>query len=605
MPEDMISQLTKSFMVGDANNTADVITFVEAPWGLNFHPTPAQKVILKAFYGLPMDDIKRVVKVPDMLNTKILYKFTEKDFVKFLHDEGRINTIEFEDKNFRELIVVAGRRGGKSVTSACISDYEMYKLIKKPDPSDHYGFPPKTKICVMNVAPTDDQAKDLYGVTHSFAMNCPYLKERMINQTKNYFNLQTDDDKKSPRKKHASIVGISGGSASNALRGKNNIVVLMDEFAFFLDNGGRFAGNEVYRALTPSIANFGGDGKIVCISSPYAKYGAFWDRYNQSLNEKDTTLMFKMYSAMMNPNVDSQLLKIAYRRNRTEFMCEYGGEFSDSITSWFDEEEKAKIKIQNRVMHNRGETHVSYFMGIDLGLKNDGTGIAIAHRNEETRKIILDYVDLQYSGSSDIWEIDNTIYSNCNKYAKYAIIPVDEIVNDIVELCKWYPIKSGWFDQWNGYGLHEQLVNRGLKQFRMEQITDTMNNEIYQLVKNLMMDGMVELYNHPVLIPELFGLESERRSKNKIIVRAPNLRGAHDDLSDAVARAVYEAYSNYKEKGKKITSLVGKRGSIVSSKEAPTISSKAFRAMRSKMHGGNSRYKSKKQILRKAIGSRR
>ena len=443
MQEDMISQLTKSFMVGDANSTADAITFIEAPWGLNFHPTPAQAVVLKCFYGLSLDDKKKIVEVPDMLNTKILYRFTEKDFVKFLYDEGRVNTTEFEGKNFRELIVVAGRRGGKSVTSACIADYEMYKLIKKADPSDYYGFPPSTKICVMNVAPTNEQAEDLYGVTFSFAMNCPYLKDRMVNKTKDYFNLQTDDDMKSSRKKQASIVGISGGCASNALRGKNNIVVLMDEFAFFLDNGGRFSGSEVYRALTPSTATFKGDGKVVCISSPYAKYGAFWERYNQSMNEQDMTLMFKMYSAMMNPSVDSQLLKASHRRNKTEFMCEFGGEFSDSITSWFDEEEKAKVKIQDRVMHSRGETHVSYFMGIDLGLKNNGAGIAIVHRDDETRRIILDYVDVQYSGSSDVWDVENSIYLTCNKYSQYALIPVESIVNDIVELCKWYQIKSG------------------------------------------------------------------------------------------------------------------------------------------------------------------
>ena len=92
MQEDMISQLTKSFMVGDANSTADAITFIEAPWGLNFHPTPAQAVVLKCFYGLPLDDKKKIVEVPDMLNTKILYRFTEKDFVKFLE------SLSFKDK---------------------------------------------------------------------------------------------------------------------------------------------------------------------------------------------------------------------------------------------------------------------------------------------------------------------------------------------------------------------------------------------------------------------------------------------------------------------------------------------------------------------------
>jgi intein/homing endonuclease len=493
-----------------------------------------------------------------------------------------------------------------STISACISDYEMYKLIKRSDPSRYYGFPPETQICVMNVAPTDEQAGILYDMTLSFAMNCPYLRDRTVNQTQSYFNLQTDADRKSSvKKKRASVVGITGGCASNSLRGRNNIVVLMDEFAFFIDNGGRFSGAEVYKALTPSTATFKGDGKVVCISSPYAKYGAFWDRYNQSFEEEDTTLMFRMYSAMMNPEVDPTLLRVEYRRDRTKFMCEYGGEFSDSITSWLDDEERTKVRVASNRTPIRGQPHVPYFMGIDLGLKNDGTAIAIVHRDEKTKKIILDYADVQYSGSSDVWDFTKSIYKDCNKYASQVLIPIDKIVEDIIELCKWYPIKSGWFDQWNGYSLYEQLTNKGCKQFHMEQVTEQMNNRVYQVVKMLMMDGLVELYNHPVLVPEIYSLEAERRAKNKTIVRAPNMRGAHDDVTDAFVRAVYEAYDHHKDKPQKVTSLVGKAGTVLSGKDAAGVSLRTFRMMRTKMHGGNPRYATKKQILKKAIGSRR
>jgi len=53
---------------------------------------------------------------------------------------------------------------------------------------------------------------------------------------------------------------------------------------------------------------------------------------------------------------------------------------------------------------------------------------------------------------------------------------------------------------------------------------------VYQLLKMLIMDELVELFNHPVLIPELLTLEAERKSKNRIEVRAPLQRGFHDDI---------------------------------------------------------------------------
>ena len=42
--------------VDDATETVDIITFIEAPWGLGMKLFPVQKVILKVHYGLALDD---------------------------------------------------------------------------------------------------------------------------------------------------------------------------------------------------------------------------------------------------------------------------------------------------------------------------------------------------------------------------------------------------------------------------------------------------------------------------------------------------------------------------------------------------------------------
>ncbi len=542
MPNNLIAQIANEFISGNTQQVVDVVTFVEAPWGLGIDLLPAQKFMLKCFYGMPLDSNSKSIEVPDVLNEKILYRFSEREFLGFLKEEGRCNTDVIEGKNFHELVMVLGRRGTKSTLASCISNYELYKLVKRGDPSEHYGFPSNTEIVILNVAPTDDQAGVVFGMIQGMATKCPYLKDRSLHQTMTYFDLQTDADRKLHGKPRASLLSIAGGCSSNSLRGRNAIVVVMDEMAFFIDkDNSRFSGGEVYKALTPSMSSFGKDGKVICLSSPYAKFGRFYERYMESFDEQDYTLMFRMYSAMSNPTIPSEILRAAYRRDRSSFMCEYGGEFSDRVTAWVEIESELKKCVTVKPAPSRGKPDTPYYMGIDLGFQNDGTAISIVHR--EQKKVILDYADVWFSGSSDVWEFQDGIYRNCTKYRDKELLRIADIVSEVKSLCRWFPIKRGIFDQSNGYALAELLSDAGFNQFEMTHFTDQMNHEVFELVKRLYSEWLIELFDHPVLIPEMLSLEATKMSKGRVDVAAPGRRGAHDDISDSFTRAVWACYN--------------------------------------------------------------
>jgi hypothetical protein len=445
-----------------------------------------------------------------------------------------------------------------STLASVISAYEMYKLIKYGDPSSHYGFPPETIISICNVAPTDEQANIVFSSILSMASKSLCMRDRVLNQTQTYFNLMTDSDAASfSKRKRASIIVVAGGCSSSSLRGRNNIGVIMDEMAFFIDNGGRFSGDAVYKALTPSTGTFGGDGKVICISSPYAKYGAFYSRYLQSFDEQETTLMLKMYTSLANPSIDPVILKTERRRDKINFLCEFGGEFSDTVVAWIDDEKVFKECVSPRPIHTKGVTNEQYFMGIDLSAKNDGAAVAIVHRDDKTKKIILDYADVWFASESDVWDQQESIYRDCTKYRDSEYLKIADIAAEIQELAKWFPIRDGWFDQWSGYALLEQLHGLGLKQFRTEHCSDMLNSNIYTLLKSLYMEKGVDLFDHPILVPELLSLEAEHKAKNKVKVRAPRKNGAHDDISDAYARAVWACFNWDKDRQANRTMLVG------------------------------------------------
>lgn len=587
MPANLLSEISKEFVSG-TTEVADIITFTEASWGLGITLTPVQKFCLKCVYGLPLDKGERTIEVPDVVNEHVLYRFNERDFLAWLYAEKRCNVEHTEGRIFQNLIFAWGRRSGKSTLAACISNYEMYKLLKRGDPAKYYDCNPGAVISILNVAPTDDQAGIVFDMIQEMAMRCPYMKDRSLHQTMTYFDLQADSDLKVQGKPRASLLSLAGGCSSNALRGRSAIVIIMDEMAHFIDNNGRFSGSEVYNALEPSRLTFRRDGKVICISSPYAKYGKFYEMWTESFQNPEITLAFKMYSAMVNPTkCPTEILKAARKADRTKFMCEYGGEFSDTITAWIEDEAEFKRCVVSTTPPTRGVHDVPYYYGIDLGFKNDGASIAIVHKEVETSKIVLDYANVWYSGSSDVWEIDGSIYASCNKYAGLDLIRMADIVSEIKELVRWFPAKQGVFDQHNGYALAELFMAEHLSQFEMEGFSDTVNSDVYQLVKRLYAEQLLVIFDHPVLVKEMVTLEAEKRARDKIIVRAPVRRGAHDDISDAFCRAVWLCYNGFKDRPKNISTGAG--GRSIPSQAGRVETQASFTVNRLRKHGDHPR----------------
>lgn len=150
---------------------ANIIEFVEAPWGLGMTLFPVQKVILKAHYGLELDDTNKF-KISDWRREN-WKEVTEKEYLKHIYDEGRCNIGEvIPGHERREMVLSIGRRSGKTTISACIAAYETYKLIKKTDPQAYYGLPASNNIQIISVATDKDQAGLLYNEVSGHFRNC-------------------------------------------------------------------------------------------------------------------------------------------------------------------------------------------------------------------------------------------------------------------------------------------------------------------------------------------------------------------------------------------------------------------------------------------------
>ena len=133
-----------------------ILEYIEQPWGLNMTLYPAQRFLVKLYYNLELDthipeDPNRRIQVTDMLKTKVLYELSERDYLSFLHNEGRCN-IGVQDHDRRELVLSIGRRGGKTTLSGIFASYEVYRLLNLYNPQEYYGLPNGNRIQIISVA---------------------------------------------------------------------------------------------------------------------------------------------------------------------------------------------------------------------------------------------------------------------------------------------------------------------------------------------------------------------------------------------------------------------------------------------------------------------
>lgn len=478
----------------------------------------------------------------------------------------KAQTYDIEVDNETNLYVLAnqGMVTHNSKLSSIISCYETYKLIRKTHPQKYYGVGADSEIYITVVATSTDQAQLLFNDIAGSIDNARFFDRYKSIPTVQYMKLKTPHDlTKNADSKPTLIIQASPCSA-RGLRGMSNIVVIMDEQAHYIDNSSNKSDSAVYDAVTPSTLSFGKEARTINISSPLNKQGKLWELYNQSF-KSEKILMFQIPTWEMYPGIDSSELREKYRRNPAVYFCEIGGQFSDTVKSWMPVDQLKKCIDPNLKPKLRGKPNTIYFMGIDIGLKNDPTAISVLHI-EPVKKPI-------YNSSGNVideivvpkYELDKQIILQAGKNSKKdknidnTVVTSEsisefldfEIIGDNVEqLAKDFYVEKGLFDQYTGPPLMQNLTKRGFTQFEMTYFDRRFSSEIYNNFLINVIDEAIILYDdwedkqieegkHGPFISEIIDLQSQFISKYITIVQAPEVEGKHDDRCDSYVRALW------------------------------------------------------------------
>lgn len=484
----------------------DALTFVTSSKFLDERPFPFQSLVLKLLYGLwekyPISEEEQ--KLLDI----------------FKHNWGiNINVAEKDPNQFIEiLILVLGRRSGKTSLISFIQTYEAYKLICKGDPQKYYGIRRRHPIEITNCAADADQAKSPFTLVKNNIKRLEFFKPYIDYTKDNESELRLftpadllenqkiqkrneDRSKGTPRANllEGSIIIKAIATSASSKRGNAIISLTFDEFAHF--DRAKLSGSNttdadiltemphtdyaMFKALTPSVKDFGKDGKILVISSPKEKGGEFYKLYcdsggreqiNPNMVEPNPNyLMLQWATWEANPTKKYEDFEGDFKKDPLGATMEYGAHFGELSSTFMDASKVDAMVSVNKCLTTWGEYGRSYIMAVDPASKGDTYAVAWGHSETNHHGHITYYIDGIFGFRPEHKFIEGKtlrVLINPDKVLNFITGVANSLINGggtVLEIC---------YDQWSSASSIFALQKLGYTAFETT-FTNKYKSEMY------------------------------------------------------------------------------------------------------------------------------
>jgi hypothetical protein len=406
----------------------------------------------------------------------------------------------------REVVVIAGRRSGKSentTTRAC------WRAISR----DWKAVLSAGEVGVLPIIAADrSQAMHALGYLKGIARDplvAPHVQRAL---------------KEAVEFKSGVVVRVLTASWRST-RGYTNIDAILEEAAFYQVEGSANPDEELVHALRPAMLTIP-DARLYVVSSPYAKRGILWQAYEEHFGKDDSdTLVWVADTASMNPSVDVATIERAFWDDAAVAMAEYGREgrvaFRSDVESFISKDVVEAVVVDGRRELAR-DAGVRYVAFVDpSGGSQDAMTMAIAHA-DKAGKATLD----------------------CVRAVTPPFSP-ESVVAEFAGVLKSYGITSVVGDKYGGSWPSERFAVHGIKY----EASEHSKSELYVECLPILNAGRCELLDVPKLVAQFCTLE-RRTGRGTGKDSVDHARGAHDDLANSVAGALVLAVG--KPSGKRV-----------------------------------------------------
>lgn len=266
-----------------------------------------------------------------------------------------------------ELWLIVGRRGGKSNVAGFLAVYEAVFN----DHREHLA--PGEVATVMVIAADRKQARTVMRYIRGLLIDNPMLSKLVVRDGTESIEL-------------ANRCCIEVMTASHrSTRGYTVAAVIMDEIAFWHSEGAN-PDTEIINAVRPSLTTLG--GKLIALSSPYARRGVLWNNYRRHFGKESRVLVAQAPTLKMNPSLNPRVVDQARAEDPIAASAEYDAKFRTDVETYVSLEAIEACLREGHPELPYSTRHVySAFVDPSGGVA-DAFTLCIAHR--EGRQVVID-----------------------------------------------------------------------------------------------------------------------------------------------------------------------------------------------------------------------
>lgn len=409
-----------------------------------------------------------------------------------------------------ELLVVAGRRGGKSETTARIAIFEaVYGKHRKALARGQYGLIPI-------ISPLKEQSMEIMRYCKGL-LDLPQVKPFV----------ESEPTMTEIRFKTRVIIRVMAADALN-VSGPTIVCAIRDEAAKFGGDDTAMSDREIENSLRPALAPVKGAPRrrLISITSAYTRDGIAFEADRDWYGKIDAPLLVvRGNTETFNPNIDKDWLANERKRVGEKVYCrEYEAEWQDAtLDGYFND------VLDNAIDRGREFSHprdgVDYWVAIDPAWKGDRWALAVCHRERDAMGPLKTIVDLV-----KVWSP-----------SRGKVLSTEDTLAKVAAICRQHGTEVVYSDQAAGPALTEMAKRVGLHLIEVPWTGGhgaTSKSSKFRRVHSAMADGLIRLTDDQDTIREFSNVSSTLLKTGAERIEA---RVGHDDRVSAVVMAIVQA----------------------------------------------------------------
>jgi hypothetical protein len=403
-------------------------------------------------------------------------------------------TSDLPTAQVRELWMVIGRRGGKSLIAAMLAVF--LACFRQ------YVLAPGERGVVMVIAADRRQSRVVKRYVSALLHSLPMLHRLIASETRSTIVLSNGID-------------IEIHTASfRAVRGYTVVGAILDEIAFWPTDDAADPDTEILNALRPAMSTIP-DALLVALSSPYARRGELWTTYKEHFGQPTPdVLVWQASTRDMNPAVSERVIARAYERDETAASAEHGAQFRTDVESFLSLEVIDAVTVPG--CHELPRLPDAYHVGfLDFAgggsASSDSATACVAHPEHRNGRVIA--------------------VMDAIREVRPPFSP-EQVCGEFAAFFTSYGVERVTSDKWAGQFPVEGMAKHGI----LVEPSAKPKSDLYREVLPLLNSRRVELLDHPRLHAQFTNLERRTARGGRDSIDHPPKH--HDDLANAAAGAL-------------------------------------------------------------------